>query len=89
MQGPPPPQQQAPAAFDSEFASLMAELGEKPTTVPTQSSGAPTTIEALIANAPWRNPDHWFSNGPQQYYGRGGGYDDGVSYGRGDARERY
>ena len=82
--GPPPPQQQQqapPQAFDNEFASLMEELGEKPTTAPIQNSAAPATVDQLIANAPWRNPSNWFGSGPAR------GYDDGYGYSRSNDRE--
>ena len=51
------PNQQQSSAFDSEFASLMQEIGETPSTVVAPQ--APLTLEAVIAAAPWRNPANW------------------------------
>lgn len=52
-----PGQQQGPSqttpVFDSEYASLMAELGEAP------KEGAAVQQASAISMAPWRNPANW------------------------------
>jgi len=92
MQGVPgqqngPSNQQTTPQFDSEYASLMAELGEAP------KEGAAVPQPSAISMAPWRNPANWhppsaptnsgygarnsynsYGQQPQMGYGQGGGY---------------
>ena len=64
-----PGQQQGPSttpAFDSEYANLMAELGEAP------KEGAEIQQPSAISMAPWRNPANWHPpTVPQQSGGYG------------------
>ena len=58
MQGVPgqqngPSGQQSTPQFDSEYASLMAELGEAP------KEGQAVQQPSAISMAPWRNPANW------------------------------
>ncbi|KIJ14281.1 hypothetical protein PAXINDRAFT_12932 [Paxillus involutus ATCC 200175] len=95
---PPGPGALSKGGFDSEYASLMAELGEGgkgPTgdsgRGPWGGSGVGHDITAGGSNIPpWRRPEMWQSNQPQQNSGYrppqgqaygGGGY--GAQYGGG------
>ncbi|TFK27173.1 hypothetical protein FA15DRAFT_666672 [Coprinopsis marcescibilis] len=92
---PPPPPGAPPGAmsrgFDSEYASLMAELGETPTSNdPLKSWSAPSMgghdITAGGTNIPpWRRPEVWQQPAPQQSFrppqSGYGGYSAGANYG--------
>lgn len=79
--------------FDSEYASLMAELGETPAANdPLKSWNAPTGGHDITAGGtnipPWRRPEVWAQPAPmpqQQGYrppgGYGGGYGGAPGYG--------
>ncbi|CAK5268623.1 unnamed protein product [Mycena citricolor] len=82
-------------AFDSEYANLMAELGEGPSGTPTNGapqawSGGATDITGGGSNIPpWRRPESWQTtnqpqnNGyrpPQPGYGGYGGYQPGSAW---------
>ncbi|KAG2017843.1 splicing factor SF1 [Coprinopsis cinerea AmutBmut pab1-1] len=91
---PPPPPGAPPGhgtrgGFDSEYASLMAELGETPASSdPLKSWSAPTGGHDITAGGtnipPWRRPEVWQQpaqqsyRGPQQSYG---GYPGAGGYG--------
>ena len=81
--------------FDSEYASLMAELGETPASNdPLKSWSGPSTGHDITAGGtnipPWRRPEVWAQPAPppQQQYrppqgGYGGGYPGGGYRGGG------
>lgn len=79
--GPAAPAGPPRSGFDSEYASLMAELGEG-----GKSSGGGAPVGAIGWSGssgditgggsnipPWRRPEIWQSNGPQIGGGNGGG----------------
>ncbi|KAF6757203.1 splicing factor SF1 [Ephemerocybe angulata] len=101
---PPPPPGGPPTnrgGFDSEYASLMAELGETPAANdPNKNWSAPTMgghdITAGGTNIPpWRRPEVWAQQAPppqqQQYRPPQGGYGGypGASGGYGDASSQW
>lgn len=73
---PPPGQMGGPGAggrtFDSDYASLLAELGETPggsagdLSKPTFPSGGHDITGGGINIPPWRRPENWQTNVPQQ-----------------------
>ena len=83
-----------PAGFDSEYANLMAELGETPAAnEPPKSWSAGHDVTAGGANIPpWRRPEVWAQPAPlpqQQYqphvagyggYSGAGGYGNPVAW---------
>lgn len=90
---PPPTPSMGRGGFDSEYASLMAELGEPGAAAPDMSkpsSWAPKAGHDITGGGsnipPWRRPENWQTNNPQQQQGvrpqgYGGGY--GAPYGGG------
>jgi hypothetical protein len=58
------------AAFDSEYASLMAELGEAPKEVDASKPVLPD-LAKMGSQPPWRNPDNWIPPQPIAGLGRG------------------
>lgn len=101
---PPPPPDAVPSqanrsGFDSEYASLMAELGESGgNTDPAISSwSAPSMKHDITAGGtnipPWRRPESWIQPNqqnqgyrpPQYGAGYGGGYGNWAGYQQGAA----
>ncbi|KAE9395006.1 hypothetical protein BT96DRAFT_886007 [Gymnopus androsaceus JB14] len=97
---PPPTPSMGRGGFDSEYASLMAELGEPGAaaagTDMSKSSWAPRAGHDITGGGsnipPWRRPENWVTNNaPQQQQGARpqGGYGGGYSaqgYGGGGAQ---
>lgn len=81
--------------FDSEYASLMAELGETPAD-PSKNWSAPSMGHDMPGGniPPWRRPEVWAPPPPQQQQYRGapqggyGGYP-GAAGGYGDPSTQY
>ncbi|KAJ2933400.1 hypothetical protein H1R20_g3704, partial [Candolleomyces eurysporus] len=89
-----------PAGFDSEYANLMAELGEAPAANdPVKSWSAPTLGHDITAGGtnipPWRRPEVWAQPAPppqQQYQPHAagyGGYPGAGGYGNSAAWQGY
>jgi splicing factor 1 len=86
--GPSPPQMNR-AGFDSEYASLMAELGEGggggPNADPAKAWAAPSMGHDITAGGsnipPWRRPEVWLQPNTQQP--QQGGYRPQPGYGPG------
>lgn len=75
------------SGFDSEYANLMAEIGEPVAAGEKAPWDAPAMAHDITAGGtnipPWRRPESWISNNPpqqglrgsqQSYGGYGGGY---------------
>lgn len=93
---PPPTPPMSRGGFDSEYASLMAELGEPGAAAPDMSkpswAAGPRAGHDITGGGtnipPWRRPENWQTNNPPQQQsggrpqgGYGGGYGAQGGYG--------